>query len=106
QREGGVLWPMTGGVKRLDTHRSELQLPAVIDRVVLVVGSGVAVDVDRRPGGRGEPAVPGQMVRVVVCLEDVLDPDVEIARELEVLVDGEARIDHRCDAGLVVADQV
>ena len=41
---------------------------------------------------------------VVVRLEDVVDVDVEVARELEVLVDLEARVDHGRDAG--VPDQV
>src|SRR4051812_29804179 len=46
------------------------------------------------------------MVGVIVGLEDVLDADVHVARQLEVRVDVEARVDNGGDAGLVVADQV
>ena len=48
----------------------------------------------------------GDVVGVVVGLEDVVDAHAEIARELEVLVDLEARIDHGRRAGRVVADEV
>src|SRR4051812_41447978 len=47
-----------------------------------------------------------QVVGVVVGLEDVLDPHVEVASDLEVLVDLEARVNHGGHAGLVVSDQV
>ena len=50
--------------------------------------------------------MPGDVVGVVVGLEDVGDADPEVARQLEVLVDLEARIDHRGDARLLVADEV
>ena len=53
--------------------RAELELPAVVERLVVVVGLGVAVDVDRRAGRGGQPAVAGDVVGVVVRLEDVLD---------------------------------
>src|SRR3954452_9061864 len=43
---------------------------------------------------------------MVVRLQHVLDAHVQVARELEVFVDVEARIDHGRNAGLVVSDQV
>ena len=49
---------------------------------------------------------PGHVVGVVVGLEDVLDAEAHVARQLEVLVDLEARVDDRGDSGLLVADQV
>ena len=64
------------------------------------------MDVDRGAGGRGQPAVPRDVVRVVVGLEHVVDRDTEVARELEVLADLEAGVDHRGHAGVVVANEV
>ena len=48
----------------------------------------------------------GHVVGVVVGLEDVLDAHAEVAGEAQVLVDVQPRVDHRGDAGLLVADQV
>ena len=48
----------------------------------------------------------GDVVGVVVRLEHVLDAARPEARQLQVLVDLEARVDDRRDAGAVVADQV
>ena len=53
--------------------RAELELPAVLERLVVVLGAGRAVDVDGRAGGRGQPPVARDVVGVVVGLEDVLD---------------------------------
>src|SRR5215213_701467 len=64
------------------------------------------MDVDGRAGGRSQPPVPRHVVGVVVRLEDVLDVDAEISREVQVLVDLELRVDDGRDARLVVADQV
>ena len=64
------------------------------------------MDVDRRPGRRGEPPVARDVVRVGVGLEDVLDADADVAREHQVHVGLEARIDDRGDACPLVADQV
>ena len=91
---------------RARRRRAELPALAVVERLVVVVGVGVAVDVDRRAGGRGQPAVAGDVVGVVVGLEDVLDAHAHVARELEVLVDLEARVDDGGDARVLVADQV
>jgi phosphoglycolate phosphatase len=46
------------------------------------------------------------MVCMVVRLEDVFDPHVQVAGHLEIDVDVEARIDHRPYARFLVADQV
>ena len=106
QGEGGVLGPVARCVQGSDQKLADLELEAVVDRLVLVVGLGVAMDVDRRPGCRGQPAVAGDVVGVVVSLEDVLDRDPGVAGQLEVLVDLEARIDDRGLAGLLVADEI
>ena len=57
-----------------------------------IVGCGEAVDVGRGAGRGGEAAVAGDVVGVVVGLEQVLDPDAHVAREREVLVDLELRV--------------
>ena len=64
------------------------------------------MDVDRRAGRRGEPAVARDVVGVVVGLEDVLDAHAHVAGQLEVLVDLEARVHHGRDPGVLVPDQV
>ena len=64
------------------------------------------MDVDDRAGGGREPAVAGDVVGVGVGLEHVLDRHAEVAREAQVLVDVEPRIDDRGDPRVVVADQV
>ena len=101
-----MLGTVAGRVQRAHAQRSELELPAVLERLVVVLGIGVAVDVDRRAGRRGEAAVPGDVVGVVVRLEDVLDLHAHVAREREVLVDVELRVDDGGNAGVLVADQV
>jgi hypothetical protein len=50
--------------------------------------------------------VPGDVVGMVVGLEDVLDRDAQVAREPQVLADLEPRIDDRGDARVLVADQI
>ena len=106
ERERGVLGAVAGRVQRAHAQRAELELPAVVERLVVVVGRGVAVDVDRRAGGGGQPPVAGDVVGVVVGLEDVLDAHADVAREAQVLVDVEPRVDDRGDARVLVADQV
>ena len=107
QQEGGVLGPVAGRVDRLDRHRlAQLQRPAVGERLVLVLGLGQLVDVDRRPGGAGEATVAGDVVGVVVRLQHVLDPHPVQAGEVHVGVDVPLRVDHRGDARARVADQV
>ena len=104
--ERGVLGSVPGRVERPDQEVADLELEAVIDRDVLVLGLGLAVDVDRGAGRRGESSVTGYVVGVVVGLEHVLDRDAEVARELEVLVDLELRIDDSSLARALVADEV
>src|SRR3954464_1768430 len=57
----------------------------------------------RRPGpGTGA----GEVVGVVVGLEDVLDGDPHVAREGEVALDVELGVDDGGDARVLVADQI
>ena len=106
EREGRVLGPVPGRVQRADDERAERELPAVVERLVLVVGLGEAVHVDGRPGGGHEPAVARDVVGVVVGLEHVLDPHAEVAGEAQVVVDVELGIDDRGHAGVLIADEV
>ena len=62
--------------------------------------------VDPRPGGGGQAPVAGDVVGVVVRLEDVFDRDAEVAGEPQVLADLEPRVHDRRDARGLVADQV
>jgi len=104
--ERGVLGPVAGRVQDPHRQRAELELVAVVERLVLVGRAGLAVDVDGRPGGGGEATVARDMVGVVVGLEDVLDAHAHVAREFKVVVDLEARVDDGGHARLLVADQV
>jgi hypothetical protein len=97
---------MARGVQRADAQGPELQLPAVVERLVRVLGRGLAVHVDPRARGRHQAAVTRDVVRVVVRLEHVLDADAEIAREAQVLVDVQPRVDDGGDARVLVADQI
>ena len=71
EQERGVLGPVAGGVEGLDLDLAEAKLPAVLERLVRVLGLGERVDVDRRAGRAGQAAVAGDVVGVVVGLEDV-----------------------------------
>ena len=106
QREGRVLGPVAGRVQGAHDDAPELELPAVVEGLVLVVGVGEPVDVDRGAGRVREAAVAGHVVGVVVGLEDVLDPHAHVAREREVLLDVELRVDDRGDARVLVTDEV
>jgi hypothetical protein len=70
QREGRVLGAVAGGVDRAHRDAAEPQLPAVIEGLVLVVGRREPMDVEPGTRGRGQPPVPGDVVGVVVRLED------------------------------------
>jgi hypothetical protein len=97
---------VAGGVDRAHAQTAELEHEAVLERLVVVGGPGQRVHVDRRARGRRKAAVARDVVGVVVGLEDVLDVDVQVAGELEVLVDLEARVYDRGHAGVLVADQI
>jgi hypothetical protein len=97
---------MPGRVQRANDDGAELELPAVLERLVVVLGRSKAVDVDRRARCERQPAVARHVVGVVVRLEDVLDLDTHVACEVEVDVDLEARIDDGRDSRLLVADEV
>ena len=106
QRESGVLRPVPGCVDGTNQKLPDLQLESVVDRDVVVLGRSLAMDVDRRSGRRRQPAVPRDVVGVVVRLENVLDRDARVPSELEVLVDLELRVDDSRLPGALVTDEV
>ncbi len=75
EREGRVLGPVAGRVDRADHQLTDLELEAVVEGSCSYVGLGQAVDVDRGAGRGRKPAVAGDVIGVVVGLEDVLDRD-------------------------------
>ena len=85
---------MPGRVHRLDRKVAQLQRPAVGERLVLVLGLGQLVDVDRRPGAVRKPPVSGDVVGVVVRLQHVPDPHSVQPRQPPVGLDVPLRIDH------------
>ena len=106
QHERGVLGAVAGRMHRLDLQVAHAKPPAVGERLVRVLGPGELVDVDRRSGGPGQAAVSGDVVRVVVGLEHVLDPNPVEAAQPQVRVDVPLGIDDRGDARALVADQI
>ena len=97
---------MPGCVEGTDGQLAQSELPAVLEGLVVVLGRGIAVDVDDGAGGRGQAPVPRDVIRVIVRLEDVLDPHAEVAGDAQVFVDVQPRIDHGGHARVLVADQV
>ena len=106
EQEGGVLGPVAGGVDRLDREVADLQRPAVGERLVRVLGLGQLVDVDARPGRPRQAPVAGDVVGVVVGLQDVPDPDPVQPRQPPVGVDVPLRVDDDGDARFAVGDQI
>ena len=106
QRERRVLRPVAGRVERAHADGPELELPAVVEWLMVVVGSRIAMDVDRRARRGGQPSVARDVVGVVVRLEDVLDPNPHVAGEREILLDLELRIDDRGNGRILITDQI
>ena len=106
EQEAGVLGPVAGGVDRLDREVAERQLPAVGEGLVRVLRLGQLVDVDRRAGLPHQPPVAGDVVGVVVGLQDVADPHPVQARQPPVGLDVPLRVDDDRDAAFAVGDQV
>ena len=104
--ERAVLRAVARNMHSAHVNAAQLERPAVVERLVVVVGGSQPVDVDRGAGGRGEPAVAGYVVGVGVGLEYVLDAHVEVAGQTEVVADLQARVDHRGQARVLVAYQV
>ena len=104
--EARVLRAVAGRVDRAQDDLAELELDAVVQRVVRVLGLGGGVDRDRDAVLEREPAVPGEVVGVRVRLDDADDPTPRARGLLEERLDRVGRVDDRGDARLLVADQI
>src|SRR5438477_2355436 len=105
-REGTVLGTVPGRMDSADDDVPELDLRAVGERLVRILRAGGLVNVNCQPVLEGEPAVPGDVVGVVVGLEHRRQPDAAPLRLLEVGLDPVSRIDHHRETGVLVADEV
>jgi hypothetical protein len=106
EQERGVLRAMPWGVQGLDRDLAEDQLPAIGERLMREVDAGHLVNVDHGARGPRQAAVPRDVVRVGMGLENVLDADAVESAEAQVGVDVPLRVDDGGDAGRAVADQV
>ncbi len=106
QGKGGVLRAVARRMKGANQELADLELEAVLDRLMLVIGLGVPVNVDLRSRGGRQAAMAGDVIGVVVGLKYVLDRYPGIASQREVLVDLEPRIDDRGVTRLLVADEI
>jgi hypothetical protein len=71
---------------------------------MLVGELGARPDDVRRAGQRGELPAAGDVVVVEMRLDDVADPEIALAGEVEVDVDVAARVDDGGETGRVVRD--
>jgi hypothetical protein len=76
-----VLGPVAGGVECLDLELTQRKEPAVAERRMRVLGSGELVDVDGCARRSGEAAVTGNVIGVVMGLENVFDANPMEAAE-------------------------
>jgi hypothetical protein len=106
RREARVLGPVPGRVDRAQHDRAELDLGAVLQRVVVVRGLGRRMDRDRHGVLEREPSVTGEVVRMRVRLDRPDDPDLAPRRLREHRLDREGWIHDRGDACFLVADQI
>ena len=74
-REARVLRPVAGRVDRAQDDLAELELGAVLERVVRVLGLGGGMDRDRHAVLERQPAVAREVVGVGVRLDDAHDAD-------------------------------
>ena len=97
---------MPGRVDRPQHHVAELELGAVAERIVLVLGLGGRVDRDPDVVLERQPPMAGEMVCVRVRLDRPHDPDAAPLGRRQHGLDRVRRIDDRGDARILVADQV
>ncbi len=105
-RDTGVLGPVPRRVDRPQHHLAELDLGAVVQRIVLELRLGGRVDRDRDTVLERQPPVPGQVIGMRVRLDRPHDPDVALLRLRQHRLDRVRRIDDRRDTRVLVADQV
>ena len=96
---------MSRRVQGLDPKGPERPLVAVVKRLVLELRSYQPVYVDPRVRRRRQPPMTGHVIRMVVGLEHMLDPNSEYL-PTQILIDPRARINDRRDLRVLIPDQV
>ena len=89
-----VLGPVAGRGESGDRDVAEGHLVAVGQRLVREVDACRRRDVDRRARRLCEPALPGDVIGVVVRLEHVRDREAVLLGEPQVVLDVPLRVDH------------
>ncbi len=105
-RERAVLRPMPWRVDRANDDLAELELCAVLQRLVRERRFGSFVHVHRDAFLERQAAVTGDVVGVRVRLEDGDELDVPALALIQILLDRVGRIDEDGDSGVFVADEV
>ena len=95
-----MLGPVARRGERDDAHVAELDRRALADGAALEVDLVGIRHMDRRAGRLGETTAAGDVVGVVVRLEDVPDLEAVLLGEREVLLDLPLRVDHGADAAV------
>ncbi len=93
--EGHVLGPVSRRRERGDPNLPERDDIAVVERLVGVLDARLGGHVNRGAGRLDQPTVAGDVVGVVVGLEDVANREAVLLGQLEVVGDVPLRIDHR-----------
>ncbi len=105
-RQAAVLGPVTRGVDAAKHDVAELDLRAVGQRVVRVLGAGGGVHAHPDAVLEPEAPVPGEVVGVRVGLDGADDAHVALVGLGEVLLDREGRIDDDGVTRTGIADEV
>ena len=101
-----MLRTVPGRVDRAQDDVSELDLGAVLQRIVLVRRLRSRVDRDRDAVLERETPVAREVVGMRVRLDRPHDPDLALRRLRQHRLDRIGRVDDRGDARILVADQV
>ena len=105
-RDARVLGPVARRVDRPQDDPAELELGAVLEGVVRILGGGRGVDRDGNAVLEREAAVTRQVVGVRVRLHRAHDLEAAARRGREQRLDRVGRVDDRRDTCLLVADEV
>ena len=101
-----MLGPVAGGVDDAQRDGADLDLVAVVHRVVRIVDARFGVDADRDAVLEREPAVPGDVVGVRVRLDRADDPHAAPLGLVQDRLDRERRVDDHRDPGLFVSHEI
>ena len=105
-REAAVLGAMARRVDRPQDDLADLDLRAVVERLVRESGARILVNANPRVVLEREPSVTGDVIGVRVGLEDADEPNTVMLRRREHRLDVVGRIDDDRDTGVLVTDEV